>query len=347
MMIDFPHRQSAHCESGAVSSLLTHAGLPVSEAMGFGLGGGLFFGYVPFVKLNGFPLTTYRCRPGGIFARVTKGLNCRVRQKRYRQPQQAMAELDALLERGIAVGLQTSVFWLPYIPAALRFHFNAHNLIVVGKEGSRYRISDPVMPDLVWCEAEDLENARFAQGALAPKGRCYYLEQGPQLTDLRQPTLRGLQIVCRDMLAPVPVGGIRGMRFMARSMRHWEEKYGKRKSISCLAQMIRMQEEIGTGGAGFRFIYAAFLQEAAQLFEAPQLSVLADRLTVIGDGWREVAVEAARCCKGRDAEITLDTLADKILVRADEEELFFRELRQLTKTLQRELKSGATKGLSS
>ena len=347
MMIDFPHRQSAHCESGAVSSLLTHAGLPISEAMAFGLGGGLFFGYVPFVKLNGFPLTTYRCRPGGIFARVTKGLQCRVIQKKYRQPQQAMAELDALLEQGIAVGLQTSVFWLPYIPPALRFHFNAHNLIVVGKEGSRYRISDPVMPELVWCEAEDLAHARFAQGALAPKGRCYYLEGEPQITDLRQPTLRGIQIVCRDMLAPVPIGGIRGMRYMARSMRHWEQKYGKRKSISCLAQMIRMQEEIGTGGAGFRFIYAAFLQEAAGLFNNAELKEMADRLTLIGDGWREVAVEAARCCKGRDENVTLDSLADKILLRADEEEPFFCELRQLSKTLQRQLKDGQPKGKAS
>lgn len=340
-MIDqeFPHQQSAHCETGAAASLLRQAGLSLTEAMVFGIGGGLFFGYVPFVKLNGFPLMTYRCRPGGIFSRLTKSLNCTVVQKKYRDKEQSMNDLDAMLEQGLVVGLQTSVFWLPYIPPALRFHFNAHNLIVVAKEGQRYLISDPVMPELVWCEREDLLNARFAQGALAPKGRCYTLD-APQVTDLRQPVLRGIKTVCRDMLAPVPIGGVRGLRFMAKSMRGWQKKYGNRRSLSCLAQLIRMQEEIGTGGAGFRFIYAAFLQEAADLFIEPQFEQLAQRLTLIGDQWREFALQATRCCKGR-GEVTFDGLAQLIEKNADAEEQFFRDLRQLGRRLERDLKIGS------
>ena len=47
MKIDFAHRQSAHCESGVTSNLLLHRGLEISEALAFGLGSGLFFGYVP------------------------------------------------------------------------------------------------------------------------------------------------------------------------------------------------------------------------------------------------------------------------------------------------------------
>lgn len=335
-VIDFNHRQAAHCESGATANLLNHAGMPLSEAMVFGLGGGLFFGYVPFVKLNGFPLMTYRCRPGGIFSRVTSQLQCQVRQATYRNKDKAMAQLDALLDQGIAVGIQASVFWLPYIPAALRFHFNAHNLIVIGKEQNRYLISDPVMPQLVWCDGADLCNARFAHGALAPKGRCYCLEQPPQVSDLRPAMVNGMRIVCRDMLAPVPVAGIRGMRFMARSMLRWPDKYGSRRALSCLAQLIRMQEEIGTGGAGFRFIYAAFLQEAAQSLDEPQLAQLADRLTMIGDRWRAFAVQASRCCKGR-SEVTLADLSALILANATLEEHFFRDLRQCIQPLKKRL----------
>ncbi|MBN2645403.1 MAG: BtrH N-terminal domain-containing protein [Desulfuromonadaceae bacterium] len=334
----FQHRQYAHCESGAVAGLLNHAGLPLSEALVFGLGGGLFFGYVPFVKLNGFPLMTYRCYPGGIFKRVTHSLRCPVVQKRYRHPQQAMAELDRLLEQGHVVGLQTSVFWLPYIPAALRFHFNAHNLLVIGKEGSRYRISDPVVSDLTWCEEEDLCRARFARGALAPKGRCYYLQGPPQVTDLRPALVHGMQVVCRDMLAPIPVGGIRGMRFMACAMEQWEQRYGVRKARYCLAQLIRMQEEIGTGGGGFRFIYAAFLQEAAVQLHCEKLEALSDRLTAIGDAWREFALSAARCCKGRDETVTYHSLGQQVLDCANQEDALFRELRETTRTLKHQLK---------
>jgi hypothetical protein len=35
--------------------------------------------------------------------------------------------------------------------------------------------------------------------------------------------------------------------------------------------IVRMQEEIGTGGGGFRFIYAAFLQEAGRLMGSTRL----------------------------------------------------------------------------
>src|SRR5690606_18808430 len=52
----FQHRQSAHCESGVMASLLSHAGLPMSEPMAFGLASGLAFAYLPIVKLGGMPL---------------------------------------------------------------------------------------------------------------------------------------------------------------------------------------------------------------------------------------------------------------------------------------------------
>ncbi|MCF8293886.1 MAG: BtrH N-terminal domain-containing protein [Chitinophagaceae bacterium] len=58
MIIPFKHKSQAHCESGVISNLLHHYGLPISEPMAFGIGGGLFFGHLPFVKVNGVPGTT-------------------------------------------------------------------------------------------------------------------------------------------------------------------------------------------------------------------------------------------------------------------------------------------------
>ena len=105
-----------------------------------------------------------------------------------------MAELDAALDNSIPVGLQTGVYWLPYFPSALRFHFNAHNLVVYGKEGDEYLISDPVFPGPVRCPAEDLARARFASGALAPKGKMYYLTQVPDHLERRPLIVTGYQV---------------------------------------------------------------------------------------------------------------------------------------------------------
>ena len=48
----FQHRQSAHCESGVMASLLSHAGLPMSEPMAFGLASGLVFPHVFFPQAD-------------------------------------------------------------------------------------------------------------------------------------------------------------------------------------------------------------------------------------------------------------------------------------------------------
>jgi hypothetical protein len=60
-----------------------------------------------------------------------------------------------------------------------------------------------------------------------------------------------------------------------------------------------MQEEIGTGGGGFRYIYAAFLQEAYGYYPDEILTEVSAAFTRSGDLWREAAVQAAGIYKGR------------------------------------------------
>lgn len=302
-MQDFPHRQSAHCESGVTANLLTRHGFPISEAMAFGIGSGLFFAYLPFIRVNRLPLTTFRTAPGAIFRRTTRRLGIEVETRTFRNPKAGMAALDRLLAAGTPVGAQTGVFWLPYFPPALRFHFNAHNLVVYGKDEDGYRISDPVFPSPVACPPADLERARFAKGALAPKGRIYHLGSVPHAIDMKPAILQGIREACRLMVrVPVPLFGVRGIRFLAGQMERWPARLGERKAILYLGNVIRMQEEIGTGGGGFRFMFAAFLQEAAGALGDGKLADLALRMTAIGDRWRDFAVAGARRCKGRPGE---------------------------------------------
>jgi len=299
-LLDFLHTQSAHCESGVAANLLTHHGLNISEAMAFGIGGGLFFGYLPFIRINGLPLVTYRAAAGHILRQIAGIPGVCMVEKKFRNRDEAMAELDHALAASIPVGLQTGVFWLPYFPKALRFHFNAHNLVVYGKEGNEYLISDPVFPSPVRCPAEDLARARFASGALAPKGKMYYLTQAPAELELAPHLVRGIQSVCKMMLAsPFPLIGVKGIRFLAKRLGRWPQRLGREKADLHLGHVVRMQEEIGTGGGGFRFMYAAFLQESATIMQEPRLQECAAALTAAGDTWREFAAMAARICKKR------------------------------------------------
>lgn len=320
----FQHRHAAHCESGALANLLTHHGLPISEPMVFGLASAIAFAFLPFLKLQGMPLIAYRMPPRAIIKGLRKPLGLRFHFETFRSPAAGEARLNALLDQGHVVGLQTSVFWLPYFPEDMRFHFNAHNLLVYGRDGNEYLISDPVGEYTVRCAAEDLARARFAKGLLAPKGLLYY--PAPIVPRLIEPAAirASLRKTARGMLPPVPIAGVRGIRLLAKKVASLDPT--RPDTSPYLGHIVRMQEEIGTGGAGFRFIYAAFLQEAADLAAMPDLTGFAERLMEIGDQWRALALAAARMVKGRDP---LDPPAIAALLRAQagREEAFFRELK--------------------
>jgi hypothetical protein len=93
-----------------------------------------------------------------------------------------------------------------------------------------------------------------------------------------------------------------------------------------------MQEEIGTGGGGFRFMYAAFLQEASRILDKPRLADISKAMTDTGDLWRKFAVVGARICKGRAAkQDTYSEMAEILRNCADKEKQIYKDLLQTLK----------------
>jgi hypothetical protein len=319
-LMPLEHRQYAHCESGVVSALLRHHGLDLSEPMVFGITGGLTFAFIPFIKITNMPVISYRMFPGSIIKGAVKNLDVRFETRRYRDKRKALAELTNLVNKGEIVGLQTSVYWLPYFPPEMRFQFNAHNLIIYGREGEEFLVSDPVFDHAVRIKADDLQNARFARGTLAPKGFMYYPVTVNHSIDLQEAIKKSIKRTVHMMLyAPVPFIGVKGIHYMGRRI----EKLNVRKDLRYvrlfLGHIVRMQEEIGTGGGGFRFMYAAFLQEAGRLLGSVQLEEASRMMTKAGDMWRQFASACARACKSRTADFDVREIARLIQTCAEHE----------------------------
>lgn len=308
--------------------MFRHYGLHISEPMAFGIGAGIFFAHLPFIKVNGVPGTTYRIWPGAIFKRVCKRLHVKMQAQQFSTPEKAMQELDRVVGSGTPVGVLSSVYYLPYFPPSYRFHFNAHNLVIYGKNGHSYLVSDPIMDTVTEIDPKSLAEARFARGFPEPKGKMYYPLSVPGKVSLQKPVKQGIEQACHYMLKlPLPMFGISGIRYLAKRLKDYPQKVGERKSVLYLGNVIRMQEEIGTGGAGFRFMYAAFLQEAAELLHQPELSRLSRELTDVGDLWRNFAFQAGRICKSRAANnISYNELSDMLYQCAAAEEGIFRQL---------------------
>lgn len=299
----FEHRQSAHCENGVTANLFRFHGLDINEPLVFGIGSGLFFAHMPFMKLNGIPVTGFRPFPGIIFQRAAKRLGIKMKVKTYRSPQRAMDELDANLEQGIPTGCVVGVFHLTYFPEPYRFHFNAHNLVAFERKGDTYYISDPVMETITTLSRRDFERVRFAKGTARPKGKMYWPVAIPEEVNLRRAIIKGIRKTCYDMTEiPLHFFGAKGIRYLAKRMLKWPQQLGDRKALLYLGQVVRMQEEIGTGGAGFRFMYAAFLQECARIFNDDRFAAFSLQMTEIGDDWRAFAYEASRLVKNRSSQ---------------------------------------------
>ncbi|TXF75801.1 BtrH N-terminal domain-containing protein [Chryseobacterium sp.] len=329
MKVDFEHHQTAHCENGVASNLLRNKGLHLSEPMVFGIGSGLFFVYLPFLKINFAPGFSYRPMPGTIFTKAAKRLGIKIKREKFSNPKEAQLALERNLANNIPTGLQVGVFNLTYFPEEYKFHFNAHNLVVYGKHEGRFLISDPVMDFTTTLSEAELEKVRYAKGALAPKGHMYYPVFVPEKLELEDAIKKGIRETCSKMLAPVPLIGVNAIRWVARSIPKWATKKGTKTTNHYLGQLIRMQEEIGTGGGGFRFIYGAFLQEAADVLQNEKLRELSKEITMIGDLWRDFAVDIARVYKNRSTKTNVyDDLSKSMLHIADLEEAFYKKLKK-------------------
>lgn len=132
---------------------------------------------------------------------------------------------------------------------------------------------------------------------------------------------------------PIPFLGIKGIRLFAKKITDWPSIARDTEHLSHEVMKINiLLEDQGTGGAGFRFMYATFLQQASEIIHKPELKDLARELMEIGDGWREFSLFAAKLGKNRDlGPEKFQHLSNLLYQRAEKEEDFFKRLSKTIK----------------
>ncbi len=321
---------AAHCESGTVTNLVNHHGLKISEPMVFGISSGIFFGYMK-TPMRDFPMVFSRIRPGKILENFTKRTGVIFKSRKFTDPDRAEQELDRMLEQDQPVGLQVDFFYMDFFPPWHRVHINVHYIVVIGKEGDHYIISDCYHPTTAKLHRDSLRKGRFAKGSMAPKGLMFYPVEVPEEIPLEKGIQRGLKNTIFNMLKiPMPFLGVKGIRRFADKIVEWP-KYAK--DTEQLAHNIflitTILEDQGTGGAGFRYIYASFLREAATILDEPVFNEYAKRMMAIGDDWRNLSLFASRIAKRRDlGNAKLKEMGSMIRGNAELEQSFFTDLRQ-------------------
>jgi hypothetical protein len=334
-VIPYEHKMAAHCETGTIAGLLHFNGLDLSEPMIFGIANGIFFGYFKLPMML-FPTFIVRTRPGEIRKNIEKRLGVKFNTYKYKDQIKAQNDLDDLLNKGIPVAVQVDFFYMDYLPAWQKVHNNVHFITVIGKEEGKYIISDCYYPEKSKLDAESLRKGRFAGGTSAPKGFMYYPVSIPKDYNLPELIIKGIKKSCYNMLKiPLPIVGIKGIRRFAKKVVEWP---GLARDIDHLSHEVMkinvLLEDQGTGGAGFRFMYATFLRQSAEIMKNDGLMDMSSKMMKIGDDWREISVFAARIGKNRDLGADrFSELSNKIMAMANAEEQFFGELNKFVKTI--------------
>ncbi len=321
----------AHCETGTLVGLLNNAGYKITEAMVFGLSSGIFFGYLD-TKDFPFPTFIVRSRPGEVRENLSKILNIKLNSFKFKDADKGMQKLDDLLAKGIVVGAQVDFFYMDYFPQWMRVHNNVHFINIIGKKGNDYIISDSYHREIAKLDKSLLKKARWAGGTMAPKGFLYYPEKLDLDVDLTKIIPKTIKKAARNMLnIPIPFIGIKGIYKFADKLKTWPSLARDTEHLSHEIMKINvLLEEQGTGGAGFRYMYAAYLKQAGEIMNSPMLDEMSEKIMKIGDDWREISYFAAKIGKNRDlGDDRIAELSDMIRKQGDAEKIFFKELKKV------------------
>ena len=328
-VIDFKHKMAAHCETGTVNALLNYHGLSITEPMVFGIAGGIFFGYLTTSNFA-FPTFIVRSRPGQVRKNISKRLGVQFNQQDFgKNREKGEQALDQNIEKGIPTAAQLDFFYMDYMPEWQRVHINVHFLIVIGKEDDHYIVSDSYFPKIAKVHKNQFIRARFAGGHMAPKGFIYTVGKIPKKVDFKEPIIKGIKRAAFNMVKlPVPFVGVKGIYKFASKINEWPKIARDEDDLSHQIMKINvLLEDQGTGGAGFRYMYATFLQQAADELNDDKLNDFSKRMMEIGDGWRHISYHSAKMGKNRAfSDQSFDELSKMIKERGDVEKVFFTDL---------------------
>ena len=325
-----------HCITGSMRHIYDFHNHPISEEMLLGLGAGL--GFIYWHMKGTMPFLGGRAnvgRPSEEGLEITAGRRTGVRVERHQTSSVRKAEkaLLALLESGEPVMLMLDMGFLPYLELPEDFHFGGHAIAVGGydEENGEILVSDRD-EGLYPVSLEAIAQARGSTFKPFPPKNAWFTFD---FTDKRQPLpeeiFTAIGETCRAMLeGPISNLGVRGIRKAAAQTLKWTDSMSKEELRgTCFNVFIFIDAAGGTGGGIFRYMYARFLQEAAEITGENRFADAAKTLTQIGGLWQEVALIYKDGAEAHHPNELLPKTTEPLLKIADLEETAWGRLRSI------------------
>jgi hypothetical protein len=288
VLIPVRHVPGRHCASTAISDLSRFHGPELSEAMCFGIGAGLGIWYLEDIPDS--PSRMIHVRSADIEAQFFKRMGLPFAWSMHDDPTAALDALCASLDRGLPVLVQTDIFHLGYYGSST--HFPGHDIVVWGYDAHEkvFYATDTERPGVIPVPFDEMRLAMYAKGGIFPlKGNQFAPEKISHPVDLRQ-VIRGAIVYNSRMILSkdMAIQGLQCLkRWMTQILTVWPGLPDRRWAARFAYQVI---ERRGTGGGGFRLMYADFLDEASSFCPAIASLGLNAMMREAADAWTRLAL---------------------------------------------------------
>ncbi len=228
--------------------------------------------------------------------------------------------IAAALESGRPLLAQTDLAYLPYYEPV---HFPLHGIVVTGWDGGVAEVADTYSAELQRVSAESLRAALEGEGT--PFMQPYRIAAAPRIAfTLDAARLeRAIARTALAMLEPdIPGTGLPAMRLLIEERVSWRESPDWAWSARFAYQSI---EKRGTGGGGFRGLYAQFLEEARAWL--PWIDRLdgVERMQSLAGAWSALALDCKLAFVENRPEM-LDSAAERLETIISDETLLLADL---------------------
>ncbi len=309
LISDYNQFGSTNSEVGPLMHTLAHLGVtvsgsegPYSEALLFGIGGGVGFSYFLFEKKGTHPvhigvrIHTKETERPEFLQTIASRIGVRLQVLNSSSASAAAANLKRALEQG-----QTPIVWvdsgrLPYL-GLIESSNSYYSVVVYGLDeaASTIEIADR-SPSGIKISAEDFRKAR--ETSWSPKYRAVTIQPGHEPVDLQTAIDEGIRDCATQLREGLGITnfGLRGLEKWAtvlvstREKKSWPKVFPPGPALFDTLYSIYQQIACrDASGAASRGLYADFLEEAAERLSRPPLREAAERFRCSEQLWNALA----------------------------------------------------------
>ena len=344
-----------HCETGALGNVLAyygvtapHTGREFSEAMLLGIGGGIGCS-CGLLELDAGPRFFFGGRHAEpkvlLIEQVCDRLGIGTSLCETASAARAAADLEAVLSAGRPAPVWVDMALLPYLAIPEGAHFGGHVVVVYAIDDAT---GDVLLADRaargVCAAAADFAAARASKfRPFPPHHKMLEIvapEEPVEPQTLERAVYRGISDCCRQ-LQHGPISNV-GLSVLAK----WADAVGDDKDSKGWPRLFRQPAELygaltstfhfietaGTGGGAFRWMFAEFLEEAADVLSKPAMQESAAQYRECARLWSEVA-RAALPDDVPDLRTARELLAEKNRIFEEQAENAIEQMEAINRQL--------------